>query len=135
MECLFCKIIAGELPCYRIYEDRRLLAFLDINPVNKGHLLLLPKDHYLNITDTPSDILKDLIALAQKLSKVLTEAVGANGFNLTVNNGESAGQVINHLHFHIIPRFTGDNLHLWPGKSFSEEEMIRTAENIRKLVV
>lgn len=134
MECVFCKIIHGELPCYKVYEDKRMIAFLDINPVNKGHLLLVPKDHYLNILDAPVDILKDLITCVQKLAKVLSEAVGSPGFNLGVNNGKSAGQAVEHLHFHIMPRFENDNLYLWPGKTLSEEEMIRISENIRKLL-
>lgn len=134
MDCIFCKIVAGELPCDKVYEDKRALAFLDINPVNKGHLLVIPKDHFTNMFDAPADILKDLIVLCQRLAKTLTEVLGVKGFNLAVNNGPVAGQVVGHLHFHIIPRFEGDNLHLWSGKNMSEDEMKRTAESIKKLI-
>jgi len=134
MECIFCKIIEGELPCYKVYEDKRVLAFLDINPVNKGHVLVIPKEHYLNMFDVAPDLLKDLVVISQKLAKVLTEALGVKGYNFTVNNGKVAGQVIDHLHMHIIPRYEGDNLHLWPGKAFTDEEMHRTADTIKSLI-
>jgi histidine triad (HIT) family protein len=133
MECIFCKIIEGELPCYKVYEDRRIIAFLDINPVNKGHVLVCPKEHHLNIVDTPVDLLKDIMAVAQRLAVAVAEGVGAKDFNLCVNNGKHAGQIIDHLHFHIIPRFPQDNLHPWPGKTLSDDEMKRVAENIKKL--
>ena len=133
MNCIFCKIIEGELPCYKVYEDRRIIAFLDINPINKGHLLVCPKEHHLNITDTPVDLLRDIIAIVQRLSVAATEGVGAKDFNLTVNNGQNAGQLVEHLHFHIIPRFPGDNLHPWQGKALADEDMRRITENIKKL--
>jgi len=133
MDCIFCKIIEGDLPSYKIYEDKRALAFLDINPVSKGHIVVVPKEHYLNMFDVPPDILKDLVVVSQKLAKISTEALGIKGYNFTVNNGRVAGQVIDHLHFHIIPRSEGDNLHLWPGKAFTNEEMRRTADTIKSL--
>ncbi|MBU1037211.1 HIT family protein [Patescibacteria group bacterium] len=134
MECIFCKIVEGDLPCYKIYEDKRLIAFLDINPVNKGHVLVCPKDHYLNFLDTPVDLIKDLIVAAHYLAAAVTEAVGAKDFNLGINNGKIAGQMIDHVHFHIIPRFTNDNLHPWPGKTLADDEMKRIMGNIKKLV-
>ncbi|HLD27888.1 MAG TPA: HIT family protein [Patescibacteria group bacterium] len=132
MDCIFCKIVAGELPAYKIYEDKRFLAFLDINPVNKGHVLVIAKEHYQSFAETPHDVLKDLIVKIQDVSKAMTEALGLKGFNVVNNNGAVAGQLVEHLHFHIIPRLAGDNLHPWPGKTFSDEEMKRTAENISK---
>jgi len=134
MDCIFCKIIEGELPCHKIYEDKRIIAFLDINPINKGHLLVVPKEHHLNILDTPIDLLKDMIAVVQKMAFLVIEAVGAKGFNLSVSNGKEAGQMVDHLHFHIIPRFTRDNLHLWSGKALSDDEMKHVAENIKKMM-
>lgn len=134
MDCIFCKIIEGELPCYKIYEDKRIMAFLDINPVNKGHLLILPKDHYLNFLEAPKDLLKDLVSVSQDLIKAAMEAVGAAGFNLIVNNGRAGGQLVDHLHFHLIPRFADDKLHQWSGKAFTEEEMRRVMENIKKIL-
>lgn len=132
MDCIFCKIIEGELPSAKIYEDKRILALLDINPVNKGHTLVITKEHYNNLPDVPLDLLKELIVIAQKLTLPLMKAVGADGFNLTLNNGQAAGQLVNHVHFHIIPRFKGDNLHPWPGKTYQEKEKERIAEAIKK---
>ena len=132
MECIFCKIIEGELPCYKVYEDKRVIAFLDINPINKGHVLVVPKEHYNNLLDTPKDLLKDLVIVIQKLTPDILEAIGAKDFNLGLNNGRAAGQIVDHVHFHVIPRFSGDNLHHWPGKTFTDEEMKRIAHNIQK---
>jgi histidine triad (HIT) family protein len=134
MDCIFCKIVEGELPSAKIYEDKRILAFLDINPVNKGHTLVITKEHYNNLNELPPDLLKDVIMVVQRLSLPIREAVGAEGFNIIVNNGRVAGQLVDHVHFHIIPRLKQDNLHPWPGKTYQENEKERLAENIRKLL-
>lgn len=135
MDCIFCKIVAGELPSANIYEDKRILAFLDLNPVNKGHVLVITKEHYNNLVEVPSDLLKEAIAAVQKISLPVMKAVGADGFNLMVNNGQTAGQLVEHLHFHVIPRFKGDNLHHWPGKTYKENERERIAKTIKELLV
>ena len=132
MDCIFCKIVEGELPAYKIYEDKRILAFLDINPVKKGHLLVIVKEHYENIIDLPKDLLKELISRVQDLAEGVMMGAGSRAFNIVLNNGREAGQLVNHIHFHIIPRNEGDNLHPWSGKAYTEEEMQRTANNIRK---
>ena len=134
MDCIFCKIIEGELPSYKVYEDKRIIGILDINPINKGHVLVFPKEHKPNLTDLPKDLLKDMAVVMQNLAPSITEAVGATGYNIILNNGKVAGQLINHAHFHIIPRFEGDNLHHWPGKTFDDEEMKRISENIQKSI-
>ncbi|MBU1131428.1 HIT family protein [Patescibacteria group bacterium] len=134
MDCIFCKIIEGELPSAKVYEDKRILAFLDINPVNKGHVLVIPKEHYNNFLELPPDLLKELIVVVQKLSQPIMEAVGADGFNLVLNNGQAAGQLVHHVHFHIIPRFNNDNLHPWPGKTYQENEKERIAASIKELI-
>jgi len=134
MDCIFCKIIKGDLPALKIYEDRRALAFLDINPINKGHALVVPKDHYDSLAELPVDLLKELIVVVQRLITPVTEVVGADGFNLGLNNGQAAGQIIHHVHFHIIPRFKGDNLHPWPGKTYQDNEGARIAGSIGNLL-
>ncbi len=130
MDCIFCKIIKAELPAKKVYEDRRFLAILDINPINKGHVLVLPKEHYDNLTDTPVDVVKDLIAVIKNLCPAVVESSGGEGFNLILNNGRVAGQLIEHLHWHIIPRLKNDNLHPWPGKQYQEGEMDNYAKRI-----
>jgi len=132
MDCIFCKIIEGELPSTKVYEDKRFLAFLDINPINKGHILIIPKEHFDNLINTPVDLLKDMIALARTIAPAIISACGAEGFNLVINNGQAAGQLINHVHFHIIPRLLNDNLYPWPGKQYHEGEMNNYAKMILK---
>ncbi len=132
MECIFCKIVEAELPALRVYEDKRIMAFLDINPINKGHLLVIPKEHYSSFLELPKDLLKEFISRVQDLAKAVLTGAGAKSFNLMVNNGEAAGQLVKHVHVHVIPRFDGDNLHPWPGKALNSEEMARIAENIKK---
>lgn len=130
-DCLFCKIIKGEIPSEKIYEDEHTFAFLDINPVNIGHTLLVPKKHSQNIFDIETKNLEEIVPTLKKLSLSIKEAVGADGINIISNNGEAAGQLVFHLHLHIIPRFADDGLKNWHGKNYSKEEMTETAEKIK----
>jgi len=132
MDCIFCKIIEGELPSDKIYEDKRCLAFLDINPINKGHVLVIPKEHHDNLINLPVDQLKDITTVVKNLSQAVVQGCGAEGFNLVLNNGKAAGQLVDHVHFHIIPRFKKDNLHPWPGKQYQDGEKENYAKRIIK---
>ena len=132
MDCLFCKIVKGDLPSNKVYEDKRFLAFLDINPINKGHLLVIPKEHHDTFVNTPVDLIKDLVALTRRLGLAVMVGSGADGFNLNLNNGRAAGQLIDHVHFHIIPRTENDNLHPWPGKQYEEGEAENYCQRIIK---
>ncbi len=127
--CIFCKIIEKEIPCEKIYEDETALAFLDINPTNIGHTLTVSKKHFENINDLPEEIASHIIKIAKKISMALKK-YGAEGVNISVNNGEVAGQIIPHFHIHIIPRYKGDNLMPWPAKKYKEGEMKETAKKI-----
>lgn len=120
--CIFCKIINNELPSFKIYEDKIALAFLDINPVNIGHTLIVPKKHFENIHDLPEEIATHVIKIAKKISAALKK-IGADGTNISINNGKASGQIIFHFHTHVIPRFTGDGLSTWPAKKPKEEEL------------
>ena len=122
-DCIFCKIVKGEIPCSKIYEDDKILAFLDINPVHKGHTLVIPKEHYEGIIDMPDETLGELAKAAKKISKAVKKATGVNGFNIVQNNGADAGQDVFHFHLHIIPRLKGDGLGRWPHQKFPDEEM------------
>ncbi|MFA6170851.1 MAG: HIT family protein [Patescibacteria group bacterium] len=122
MDCIFCKIIAGQIPSYKVYEDEKTLAFLDINPVNPGHVLVVPKEHFANMEDVPEDILCAVIKTVKKVGKAIKEGLGAEGYNITENNDPVAGQIVPHIHFHVIPRIEGDGLHLWPQKKYGEGE-------------
>ena len=127
--CVFCKIVSGALPSNKVYEDDIVLAFLDIKPVNMGHTLIIPKKHFESIHDLPEEIGSHVMKIAKKISTALKE-IGADGTNITINNGKDAGQIIFHFHIHIIPRFTGDNLPLWPVKDSRGEELEKIARKI-----
>lgn len=130
-DCIFCKIINGELPCVKVYEDADVMAFLDIHPVNFGHTLVVPKVHYINIFDTPADVLGKLMAVVKKITPAILKATGTNSFNLGVNNGAPAGQVIFHTHFHIMPRYDGDGYKMWGAKAYGPGEMDKLGEAIK----
>jgi len=130
-DCIFCKIIRGEIPSAKVYETHTVLAFLDIAPVNKGHALVIPKSHHETIWDIPGWMAQDLHRAVQIVAQALKDGLNAEGVNIGMNNGAAAGQLVLHAHWHLIPRFTGDGLSLWPQKSYdSPEEMSQTALKI-----
>ena len=130
-DCIFCKIIAGEIPAYKIYEDNDWLAFLDINPINLGHTLLLPKKHCRNLFDMPVDLLNQMGELLQKLALAVKDGVKADGLNIGWNNEKPAGQLVFHSHIHIIPRFEGDGFTHWKGKGGeTEKDFEKTQEAV-----
>ena len=135
-DCIFCKIVAGELPSTRVYEDADTLAFMDIGPVVKGHTLVIPKQHHDPLMATPPEVLKKLIVVVQKIAKAQVKGLGAIGINVTQANGRVAGQVVEHIHFHVIPRFADDmRARNWiPGAYDSSDELTRFGENIRREV-
>ncbi len=133
-DCIFCKIIKGEIPSSKVYEDNMTFAFLDLKPVNLGHILVVPKEHSANIYETPDAHLEAMIKTAKKVSIAVKKSTNADGVNLAMNNNHAAGQVIFHSHFHIIPRYHNDGFELWHGKREykNEEEMKELAEKIQK---
>ena len=132
-DCVFCGIAAGRLPCTTLYEDDDAMAFMDIGPVVKGHALVIPKRHYDPITETPPDVLQRLIVLVQKVAKAQKAGLGADGINVTQANGATAGQIVPHIHFHVIPRFVRDGHHWnWKaGQYDSRHELETFAARIR----
>lgn len=109
-DCLFCKIAKGEIASKKVYEDNDAIAFLDINPANRGHCLVVPKKHFENIYDIDDKTLEKVIIIAKNLSKLIKEKLECNGVNLVQNNERHAGQIVNHFHIHIIPRYENDNV-------------------------
>ena len=110
--CIFCRIVAGELPSAKVYEDADTLAFMDIGPIVKGHTLVIPKQHLDPITATPEPVLAKLMAVVKKIAQAQMNGLRADGVNVLQMNGAAAGQVVPHIHFHVIPRFTTDG-HRW----------------------
>ncbi|NOY35422.1 MAG: HIT family protein [bacterium] len=131
IDCVFCKIVKGEIPADKIYEDGNCLAFLDVTPVNPGHTLLIPKKHYENLYELPDELLSKLAPIIKKLAVAVKKGTGADGINIGMNNEAAAGQIVPHAHFHIIPRFAGDGHEHWKGGSYPTGEAEKTAEKIK----
>jgi len=132
--CVFCQIISGKIPSYKVYEDDAVYAFLDIAPVNYGHTLVVPKEHYANMETIPEDVLCQLMTAVKKVGKAIKEGLGVAGYNIAENNDPIAGQVIPHIHFHIIPRRRDDGLKLWPQGKYGDGEAEETAEKIKRSI-
>jgi histidine triad (HIT) family protein len=107
-DCIFCKIINKDIEAKIIYEDENALAFLDIYPHAPGHTVIIPKKHYINILEANDNDLSNLFLALKKVAKLIQESINAEGFTIGINHGKIAGQAIDHLHIHLIPRFTGD---------------------------
>ncbi|MBI2610693.1 HIT family protein [Candidatus Kaiserbacteria bacterium] len=130
-DCIFCKIVRGELPSYKVYEDDKTIAFLDIRPVNAGHTLVVPKTHANNIFDISPEDWAAVSETVRKLTIAIEKGIAADGVNIAMNNREHAGQVVHHPHVHIIPRFKGDGLKLMPQRTYKEREAEESAQKIR----
>jgi histidine triad (HIT) family protein len=122
--CIFCKIVQRVIPSATVLETDDAVAFLDIHPVNKGHVLLVPKAHHADLTELPEVLAAACATLLPRLCRAIKSATGADGFNVIVNNGRAAGQVINHGHWHIIPRFYNDPVDWpWPHTEYVGDEL------------
>lgn len=131
-ECIFCKIIAGQIPATKIYEDDKVLAFMDIGPISDGHTLIVPKQHYEKVHECPPEVLADIGARLGKIAGAVASAINSDGYNVLCNNGRAAGQLVDHLHVHIIPRMTGDGVfNRWPAYKYPEGKIEKLAQRIR----
>lgn len=134
-ECIFCKIVKGEIPSAKVYEDNNFLAFLDIRPLNKGHTLVIPKAHYETILDMPENEMKEISHIVKKIAHALSLAVAPDGFNIFCNNKAAAGQEVPHIHFHIAPRFRNDgHAFKWNHGMYKQGEMEQVREKISKFL-
>ncbi len=133
-ETVFDKIIRRELPAEIVYEDDDTLAFLDINPNNMGHTLVIPKIPSRNMLDISPDSWTSLMRTLQRIAPAIMRAVGAEGLNIMMNNEPVAGQIVMHTHIHLIPRFSDDGYTHWPGHPYREGEMHAVGEKIRSML-
>ena len=132
-DCIFCKIAAGQIPCTKLLEDDLAIAFLDIGPLAEGHVLLIPREHYVTVDQMPPDVAAAVLKHLPALGGAVKAAVGCEGFNILQNNGPVAHQVVPHVHFHVIPRNAGDEFHFnWPAGSYLKGRIEQLAEGIRK---
>jgi len=133
--CIFCKIINGEIPSATVYEDEYFKAILDISPAAKGHVLILPKHHSDDLLELDSDSAARVLMVAQKIAKAQMEELKCDGINMLQNNGEAAGQTVKHFHIHLIPRFNGDKVDIkWSQGSYESGEAAQLAEKINKRI-
>lgn len=127
--CIFCKIINGEIASVTIYEDQIFKVILDREPASKGHALILPKEHFDNIYDLDEEIVAKAFVLAKKLAQKMSTVLKCDGFNIVQNNGEASGQTVFHFHIHLIPRYVGDDAKVgWNTHEISNEEMKHIAK-------
>ncbi len=132
-DCIFCKIIAGQIPAYQLYQDPHVLAFLDVGPIAPGHTLIIPKAHYPTLDTMPPNLAAHCIKIAPTLIKAIQKATGATALNLLQNNGAIAGQAVNHVHFHLIPRTKNDAFkYTWPAQNLKETQGLALLEKIKK---
>ena len=130
---IFCRIISGEIPSTTIYENSKFKVIMDIAPANKGHVLILPKEHYDNIYDIDTATAGELFELAVMTARALKSVLDCDGMNILQNNGTVAGQTVFHFHMHIIPRYEGDTVNIgWKELSYEDGEMEQLREAIRK---
>ena len=129
-DCLFCKIIAKQIPAEIVFEDERTIAFLDINPVNPGHTLIVHKHHHTDLFDTPEEDMKDLIVTAKRVASAVLATMRADGVNIGMNNKAAAGQSVFHAHLHVIPRRSDDGFHHWHGTKQTPEQLNDAREKV-----
>ena len=130
-DCIFCRIVAGEAPCHRVHEDELTLAFLDLFPVSRGHLLIIPKRHYSDLFGADDASLERVIAVSRRLAHALSRALEPDGIGVHQLNGSAAGQTIFHYHMHLIPRRVGDPILFHGRKEAPAQELAEAARRIR----
>jgi histidine triad (HIT) family protein len=129
--CIFCRIIAGEIPSATIYEDDAFKVIMDISPAAKGHAIILAKKHCADLFELDDDSAAKALFVARKVAKAIKEELGCDGINLLQNNGEAAGQTVFHFHMHLIPRYTKDQVNMtWEHGSYADGEAKALAEAI-----
>ena len=134
-DCIFCKIIDGKIPAAKVYEDDKVISFIDIMPANKGHCLIVPKKHMQTLAEMEDKDLAAAILAAKKIAKAISLSFGNGSFNVVMNNGKEAGQIVNHAHIHIIPRFQKDRLRIkWSHLKYEDGEIKEYAEKVRKFI-
>lgn len=129
--CVFCSIAAGKIPCMKVYEDEKTLAFMDIAGDVDGHILVIPKAHFASVLDCGAPSLAAVMATVQRVSAHLTENCGYTGVNLLNASGESAGQSVAHFHIHVIPRREGDGVDAWPHFAGARQDIKQVFAQVR----
>lgn len=132
--CIFCKILNNEIPSKKIYEDDDFLAMLDIAPATRGHVLIVPKEHAVTMSDLSDDKLSKILVLAKKIVDAMKKVHGFTDYNIIQNNGRLAGQTVSHYHLHLIPRYSVDEVSLWSPHEDDPSVTDELASAVRKLL-
>ena len=131
--CIFCRIVCKEAPASIVYEDEKIIAFLDIRPLNQGHPLIIPKEHYETVYDIPEELLAHIYKIVKRAAVAVNNATKADGITIIQQNGQAAGQEVFHLHVHVVPRYEGQKLPRFTDiPNASREQLEKTAERIRE---
>lgn len=131
-DCIFCKIVAGEIPDYKIYENDKVTAFLDIMPIHPGHTLIVPKQHIQNLEEISEEDLSEVMKVVKIVGKAVKDGLGAKGYNILSNNDPIAGQSVPHLHFHVVPRVENDGLNQWAQGTYKDGEAEEVTQKIKQ---
>jgi histidine triad (HIT) family protein len=135
-DCVFCAMVAGKIPVAKVYEDQAVLAFLDIGPLSDGHTLVIPKEHCARMHECKPELLGEVGSRLGRIAGAVAAAMKADGYNVLCNNGRAASQVVDHLHFHIIPRRAGDGVFTeWPARKYEKGRIEELALRIRAQLV
>lgn len=129
--CIFCKILKGDIPSTTVYEDESFRAILDVSPAARGHVIILPKNHAANIFELSEEDASRIFVVAKKIATAIKKAYNCDGVNILQNNGEAAGQTVFHLHVHVIPRFQDDTINIKWKAGDMPEDMAAIAEEIK----
>jgi histidine triad (HIT) family protein len=132
MECIFCKIIAGDIPSYKVYEDDKVMAFFDILPISPGHTIIVPKNHVADVENLSDDDLCAMALAMKKIGKAVMEGLGVKGYSVFLDNKSAANQHVPHAHFHLVPRAEGDGLERWPQSGYAEGEAEHCLKKIKE---
>jgi histidine triad (HIT) family protein len=133
--CIFCKIVAGTIPCYKLLENEHVLAFLDVGPLSLGHALIIPKGHWTTLDQLPDDTSAAIGSVLPKLSRAIRQATGIADFNILQNNGTLAHQAVGHVHFHIIPKTADTGLGInWPAGQLDADQAAKLVASITSVL-
>ena len=131
-DCIFCRIVSGEIPSMRVYEDEDCIAIMDINPATPGHTLVIPRKHYADLTEMDEETAGKLLMVAKRIGIRQKVALGADGFNVVQNNGRAAGQTVLHFHIHVIPRYAhGPQMVVWEPTQPTTEQLAEICEKLK----
>jgi len=134
-DCIFCRIAVGRAPAAKVLETPTVLAFLDIAPVNYGHTLVIPKEHYHNLLDLPDERWMEMGRVSRRVALALRQVLFAQGINVGMNNFEAAGQVVFHAHLHVIPRYFTDGLRLFPQEDYKPGDLEKVGAQLRQALM